>query len=282
MTRKYLFEAEADAIRSQERAKADRRVERVEEKAKKDRAKFKEASKKAHAEHAEELSAEKTKARLAITREAEAKVQLDLAREREKALVAKLNLAEELNETVIEGLANLMRVTGDKHIACSMMGVRTAKFDQWFLLGQSANADVIYRYFYQEIEKAKGELGVGLVKKLHELSQDKWEDIVNKEGEVVGSRMARRGDAKPVMFMAERLFPQTFSPRAEVQLPQAQKENLAELMSNEELEAKMQRELDEQNLQKELESRRQKALQAASPHKVVDTEGETVEPSEEP
>lgn len=274
-----MHQDEEDRIRAQERAKADRRVEAVEEKRKTDRSRFKEASKEAHAKHSQELSVAKAEARIALRGEAAARAQLEAARAENKELMLLIKRIEKLNKTVVDALAACIREDGlSTDRACKKIGLKPSQFEYWYSQGCVENAEPIYLYLRQEVDAAIADDEGMWRKKLVDLSKDVFEDIVNKDGEVIGKRLARRASDKVVTFALERRHP-AYAPKTAETLP-AEKAIEADLsrLSNEAFAEYRAAEEKIASLKKEAESLKQQSLVAQS-NKVVDTVGEDVTPS---
>lgn len=278
---RYLREQEEERVRAQERARADRRVENVEKKRQSDQAKSKEASKLAHAEHAEELAVAKAKARIALSREAAAKVQLEKAQAENKELLLLIKRIEKLNKTVVDALAACIREDGlSTDRACKKIGLKFSQFEYWYAQGAADTSDPIFIYLRQQVDEAIADDEAKWRKKLEKVSEDVFEDIVNKDGDVIGTRCARRASDKAITFALERRHP-AYAPKTAEVLPETpaieadltrlSTEAFAEYRDAEETLAR---------IKKEAEALKHASLVSSS-NKVVDTEGEDVTPSSE-
>lgn len=276
---RYLREDEEERIRAQERARADRRVETVEKKLKSDRAKFKAASREAHEAHSEELSVALTKARVALSREAAAKVQLEKAQAENKELMLLIRRVEKLNKTVVDALAACIREDGlTIQGACKKISLKHSQFEYWYAQGGVDSAEPIYLYLRQEVDEAIADDEAKWRKKLEKVSEDVFEDIVNKDGDVIGTRCARRASDKAITFALERRHA-AYAPKTAETLP-AEKTIEADLtrLSTEAFSEYREAEETLARIKKEAEALKHASLVSSS-NKVVDTTGEDVTPS---
>jgi hypothetical protein len=276
---RYLREQEEERVRAQERARADRRVKTVEEKRKSDRAKAKAVAKEAHEAHTEKLSVALAETRIAISREAAAKVQLEKARAENEELLLLIKRIEKLNKTVVDALAACIRedgLTTDR--ACKKIGLKFSQFEYWYAQGAADTSDPIYIYLRQQVDEAIADDEAKWRKKLEKVSEDVFEDIVSKEGDVIGQRLARRASDKAITFALERRHP-AYAPKTMETLPTEKSvETDLTRLSTEAFAEYRHAEETLDRLKKAAEALKQQSLVSSS-NKVIDVYGESVDTS---
>ncbi len=280
--RKFAGDREIERAVLAERKRGDAKREKAvaEEREKNDALRrdnklWKEKSRKANADHALALGAAKRSEKIAIEREAAAKVALEATRAANAELQAKLKVVLQLNPSTVDTLAQIIAETGRPEQACLLCNVKFSAFKQWMVIGEREDADPIYRYLVQEVKLARGLAMQKHGKLLEDLSKDVFEDIV-VEGEVVGQRMARKASDRVATFNAERLFPEVWGPRAAAALPDEKPEEVNyDHLSIEEMERLKAARDELKALEEAANSKKLVALQRAG-RGIVDTTGEDV------